>query len=365
MQINIIRTKFLDALKQVQNVADSKNTLPILANVKMEAKDGKVTMCATNLDVTVISTVDCEVVEAGVTTLPVKLLAIVIGKMVEGPINMKVDDKFRATLTGGSAVYHLSGLDPAEFPTLPKSEDGKTIIMPQAVMKEVIRKVIYAASKDDTRRTLKGILMSFKDGKATTVATDGRRLSLVEVEVDSAKGNDMDVILPPIGIAELVRSLSSTGDIELKVEKSQMSFTFGNVKIYSKLFDDAYPNYHQVIPKNNDKRVTVDRKMLMDAIDRVSVLSDPTTNASVRMVFDAGMMTIQSATEDIGEARDSLPVKYDGEKVEICFNPFYVIDPLKALDDDEVFIELLDGHSPIAIKASIPFIGVVMPLRFS
>jgi len=228
----------------------------------------------------------------------------------------------------------------------------------------MLRKVSYSASQDDTRRTLKGVLLSFKNEKITMVATDGRRLALIESELEFPKDAERDIVLPSKAVCELQRSLGDESDLLLMVQKSQICFKVSNMTIYSKLMDDAYPNYRQVIPRETTEHIDVDRQLLLDALDRASVMTMDEAH-STKLIFENGKLTVTSAASDIGEAKDVVPIKYAGERIEIMFNPSYVMDPLKVIDDDEVTVNLNDGHSPAVIKCKIPFLYVLMPLRIS
>ena len=364
MKFKIIRSTFIEGLKSVQNIVAGKGSLPILQNVMIEAKGDEIKMMTTDLDISIKSVCKCTVVEEGVTTLPVKLLFTAVTKFAEGEIEVSVDAKERATISAGNARYKLAGMPESEFPRLPNDSGAYTYSLPQQVFREMLRKVAYAASQDDTRRTLKGVLMSFKDSKLTMVATDGRRLALVENEVEFPKDAEKDIVLPSKAVAELQRSMNGDENLSLIVQKSQICFTLGSVTIYSKLMDDAYPNYRQVIPKETAEHIAVDRQLLLDALDRASVMTMDEAH-STKLIFESGKLTVTSAASDIGEAKDVVPIKYAGEKIEIMFNPNYVMDPLKAIDDDEVTVNLNDGHSPAVIKCSIPFLYVLMPLRIS
>jgi DNA polymerase-3 subunit beta len=236
--------------------------------------------------------------------------------------------------------------------------------MPRQTLHEMLRKTSYAASQDDTRRTLKGVLMSFKDEKLTMVATDGRRLALVEKEMEFPKNAERDIVLPAKAVQELQRSLSGEGEVRISVQASKISFSLEGVKIYSKLIEDVYPNYRQVIPSACKECIAVDRQLLLSALERVSVMTMDEAH-STRLTFDANKLTVTSAASDIGEARDDVPIKYAGEKIDIMFNPNYVMDPLKAIDDDEITIELNNGSSPAVIRCSVPFLYVMMPLRIN
>lgn len=364
MKFKIVRSKFLEGLKSVQNIVAAKGSLPILQNVLMEAGENRLVMTTTDLDISIRSSVECEIVESGATTLPVKLLFNSISKAAEGEIVVEVDDKERATITAGSAKFKLAGLPEADFPRLPKDEDAYAYEIPQATLREMFRKVSYAASQDDTRRTLKGVLMSFKDSKLTMVATDGRRLALVENEIEFPKDVEKDIVLPSKAVQELQRSLNGEEIASVMIQKTQVSFKLGNITIYSKLMDDVYPNYRQVIPKETVEKITIDRQLLLDALDRASVMTMDEAH-STKLIFSEGKLTVTSAASDIGEAKDEVAIKYAGEPIEIIFNPSYVMDPLKAIDDDEITINLNNGHSPAVIKCSIPFLYVLMPLRIS
>ena len=364
MKFKIIRSKFLDGLKSVQNIVAGKGSLAVLQNVLLEANGKELKMTTTDLDISIKAVCECEVVEHGVTTLPVKLLFNAVSKVVEGEVIVEVDAKERATITAGNAKFKLAGMPESEFPRLPKDEEAYEYTMPQQTLKEMLRKVAYAASQDDTRRTLKGVLMSFKDSKLTMVATDGRRLALIEQEMEFPKDAEKDIVLPSKAVAELSRSLAGDGDLKMMIQKSQICFELENLMIYSKLMDDAYPNYKQVIPADTSEHVSVDRQLLLDALDRASVMTMDEAH-SIKLIFENGKLTVTSAASDIGEAKDEVSIKYAGEKMEIMFNPSYVMDPLKAIDDDEVTINMNNGHSPAVIKCSIPFLYVLMPLRVS
>jgi len=364
MKFKIIRSKLLDGLKSVQNVVAGKGSLPILQNVKIEAQDNSINLMTTDLDISIKAEVECEVLEKGETTLPVKLLFTSMTKAAEGEIEIDVDAQERASIKAGSARFKLQGMPALEFPQLPEGGEAYSYSIPKATVREMLRKTSYAASQDDTRRMLKGVLMSFKDEKLTMVATDGRRLALVEKELEFPKDAERDIVLPSKAVAELQRSLTTEGDLTIMVNKSQICFNLSGVIIYSKLMDDVYPNYRQVIPAKCEQHIVVDRQLLLDALDRASVMTMDEAH-STKLIFEANTLTVSSAASDIGEAKDEVPIKYAGERIEAMFNPTYVMDPLKAIDDDEITIDINDGHTPAVIKCSIPFLYVLMPLRIS
>ena len=362
MKFKIVRSKFFEGLKAVQNVVASKGSLPVLQNVLIETAENSLKLTTTDLDLSISCSVECEVVEQGATTMPVKLLSSSVMKLAEGVVEFDVDANERALIISGNAKYRLAGLPASDFPQLPQEDGAYSYRLSSQMLRNMIRKTAYAAAQDDTRRTLKGVLMSFKEGKLTMVATDGRRLALMEHEFEFPKTEERDIVLPSKAVQELQRSLLNEGDVEMSVQASQIKFKFGEVNIYSKLMDDAYPNYRQVIPNETAQTVQVDRQLLLDALDRASVMTMDESH-STKLIFEGNKLTVTSAASDIGEASDEVDIKYAGERIEVLFNPSYVMDPLKAIDDDEVKINLNDGHSPAVIKCAEPFLYVLMPLR--
>lgn len=364
MKIKIVRSKFMDALKKVQNIVSSRGTLQIIQNVLMQTEEDKLVLTTTDLDMSIRTAVSCEVDRPGETTLPVKLLVNTVTKAPDGVIEMEVNPDDNATLVAGSAIFRISGMGVADFPNLPESGETFEYVLPQLTLREMLRKTAYAASQDDTRKTLRGVLSAFKDGKLTMVATDGRRLALVEHEIDIPESAEQEVILPSKVVGELQRSLETDGDVRITIENKQISFNLGDTQVYSKVLDDVYPNYRQVIPGECQEKVAIDRQQLLSALDRVSVMSMDESN-STKLTFSENQLIVSSEAHDRGQARDIVPIRYEGPFTEIVFNPNYVMDPLKAIDEDEVTIEFNNGSTPSMIKCSIPFLYVMMPLRIN
>jgi len=364
MKFKIIRSKFIDGLKSVQNIVVGKGSLAIIQNVMIEAEGEELRMTTTDLDISIKSSVFCDVIEEGATTLPVKLLFNAMQKAPEGEVEVEVDEREQALVKAGSLRLRLNGRPAVEFPQFNSEEESTVYSIPRQTLLEMLRKTSYAASQDDTRRTLKGVLMSFKDEKLTMVATDGRRLALVEQEIEFPKTSEKDIVLPSKSVQELQRSLNGDGNVEISVQTSKICFDFGGITIYSKLMEDTYPNYRQVIPSECAEKIVVDRQLLLNALERASVMTMDEAH-STKLQFSSNMLTVSSAASEIGEAKDEVPIKYAGEPIEIIFNPAYVMDPLKAIDDDEITINLNNGHSPAVIRCSIPFLYVLMPLRIN
>jgi len=364
MKFSIVRSKFLDGLQTVQNVVTAKGSLQILSNALIHAEDNTLCITTTDLDISERCVVECEVERPGSTTLPIRRLASMIRELDEGKILVEVNEEDVASVQCGSTYFKIIGLPMRDFPPVPATEGKFCYRIDQGAFREMLRKTCYAVSQDETRRVLNGVLLAFKENKLTMVATDGRRLALVEHEIEFPPEAEVEMILPTKAVSELMRILGNDGDLKIYAQKNQVVFELGSTILSSKLIDGVYPNYRQVIPSACDERVVIEREQLLSALRRVSVVTTDKSNAT-RLTFFANQLTISTNTPDVGEGRDTVPVKYAGKEISIIFNPEYVMDPLKNIDDDEVFIELNDGHSPALLKCTVPFLYVLMPLRIS
>ena len=364
MKLKVPQPVFLDGLSAIQNAVSSRPTNPILTNALIVAGDGTITMTATDIDMTIQCTIAADVAKPGSTTLPAKRLAGVVGKLTGGTIEMVVDDKNVTGMRCGSANFKLNGMPASEFPPVPSTEGSTKYNLDKAVFANMLKKTHYAASKDDSRPALNGVLLNFKDSKLTCVATDGRRLALIEHEVEFPADHNRDVILPKRAVGELIRILEKQGEGNLGIylKGNQAIFEFDSVVMYCKLVDGVYPNFRQVILSQCDHRITISREELLGALGRVSEVTTEKSNA-MRLTFEDNKLSIVASSPDVGAAEDELAVKYNGPKITAIFNPEFMSDPLRHLTSDEIYMELNDAMSPGLIKSDIPFLYVLMPLR--
>lgn len=365
MKFSIVRSKLLEGLQKVQNVVSSKQgNLVILQNAHLQAEEGKLCITTTDLDLTERCYVECEVQTAGSTTLPIKFLINIVREIDDGLLTIEVDDSDVASVQSGSTYFKINGMAPRYFPPVPEPEGLYCYTINQGVLREMLRKTNYAVLQDETRKLLNGVLMSFKDSKLTIVATDSRRLALVEHEIEFAADAENEFILPIRTVNELLRTIGNSGDIKIYVQKNLAVFEFDESTISSKLIEGVYPNYRQVLPSKCEEHIVIGREILLAAMRRMSVMATEKSNA-VRLTFSANQLIISINTPDVGEARDTVPIKYAGKEISIIFNPAYVMDPLRNIDEDDIIFELNDGNSPALIKCSVPFLYVLMPLRLS
>lgn len=364
MKFTVIRSVFLEGLMTVQNVVSSKGTLQILSNALIQVDNNQMIITTTDLDISMRCVITCEVEKAGSTTLPIRRVVSILKELNEGNVTVQVEEDDEAKIQSGSSFFRIIGMPTRDFPPIPATEGKFCYRIDQGVLKEMLRKTSYAASLDETRRVLNGVLMAFKSNKLTMVATDGRRLALVDHEVEFPEQAETEMILPTKAVNELMRVLLNEGEVKIYAQKNQVVFEMGTTIMSSKLVDGVYPNYRQVIPSGCDERVTIEREELLRAVRRVSVMATDKSNA-VRLTFSANQLTITITSQEVGEGRETIPVKYAGKEISIVFNPEFVMDPLKNMDDDEVYFEMIDGHSPALLKCSVPFLYVLMPLRLN
>lgn len=369
MNLTIAKDQIVAGLQAVQNVVSTRTTLPILSNVLVRAAEGRVEFIATDLDVTISCTVEATVKQPGATTLPVKKLFGIVRELSAGEIELETDEKNVTALRSGSSFFKIRGLAAEEFPPLPKFKEEKKITLPQEKIRGMLRKTSFAISTDESRYVLNGIFISLKDHKMTMVATDGRRLALVDEEVDLPEKSQGEVIVPSKAVNELSRLLTDKGDVEVNFSENQASFTLKDEKgagvlIITKLIEGNYPNYRQVIPGETKERIALPREEFLHALKRAEIMTSDKQN-SVKLAFTKNNLAITSNAPDVGEARETMAVNYKGKDLAIAFNPAYVIEPLNALSNDEVFLELIDELSPGVLKVNGPFLYVVMPMRLS
>jgi DNA polymerase III subunit beta len=364
MKLSVSKEKLLQGLQTVQNVVSTRTTLPILSNVLIEAADGQLRLTTTDLDVGMRGGVEAAIEKPGSATLPARRLFTIVRELPSAEVHIEIDSKSVASIRCGPSFFKIHGLPQEEFPPLPKFEGAKTFTLRQKDLKDGLRKTAYAISTDETRYVLNGILFSFKDNKLTLVATDGRRLALVDIELEFPRSHEVDIILPTKAVTELSRLVSEEGDVKMSVSENQVAFEVDGTLLVSKLIEGNYPNYRQVIPPEAKERITLERESFLNTVHRVSLLSSEKSN-SVKLVFSKNNIDIIANTPEVGEARESLPVAYKGRDFSVAFNPEFLMAPLRNLPNDEVFLDLIDEMSPGVIKVQSPFLYVLMPMRIS
>ena len=367
MELVVRKNDLLRELQLFQGIVERKNTIPILANVLMEAKGDTVRFLATDLEVGLRSSCKATVTKGGTLTLPAKKFFEIVKSLPDTDIRIS-EDKNGVKIAADRFESRLQTLPREDFPTLPESGGAAASPLGRASVKEMVSKTQFAITGEDTRYLLNGALFVLKPEEMNLVATDGHRLALVTVGRDGAKGGEENkAILPKKTLGELGRLLAEgDGDITYERGENHLFFTAGDRLLISRMIDGQFPAYERVIPKGNDKHIEFERDRLTNAVKRVALLSNERSRA-VKFQIESGKVDVTSSSPDLGEARETLPVDYTGAPMQICFNAQYVLDFLAAVTTDVVSLELKDEVSQAVMKPigaeGYDYTYVIMPMR--
>ena len=372
MKFKTNRDHFANGLAQVLNVVGSKATMPILSNVLIEAEKDHLSLTTTNLDLGIRCKIKAEVKETGAVTLPVKRLASIVRELPNADVTVDASPNHQVKLSSGGSTFRIMGIAKEEFPPLPEFGDEKAHTLEQSELLSMLKSVSYAQSADETRYTLNGVYFSFKDGKLTLVATDGRRLALVSKEMEIPADGAGAVILPAKTVSELMRLLDKGEKVKINFNERRCAFQIAADKdesglvdsayLYSKVVEGAYPNFQQVVPKETHQRIKLERELLLQCVHRAALVCSEKSN-SVKIKLTSNLLEITAQSPDFGEAHESMAIGYSGPDLQVAFNPAFIIDPLRALTKDDVFLELKDDVSPGVFKTLENFLCVIMPMR--
>ncbi len=362
MKLTVSKDAILEGLQNTQSIISVRSTLPVLYNVCLKAEQDRLWLTSTDLEVTVRTSVAAKVSRTGGTTLPARRIFSIFKELPVSEIEIDVDDKDVATIRAGASFYKINGISEDEFPPLPKFQGNRVYSLEQAEFRNMLQATSYAASSDDSRPMLNGVLLSFKGGKLSVVATDGRRMAMWEQDAEMGRDMEGEWIVPSKTVSELLKALKDEGKVRIQIAESQVSFEFGNLLTISKLVDHAYPNFRQVIPPGSDQRISLERELVMHAIRRVALLLTD-RSGSITLSFSKDHLEVSAMATDVGEARERVAIKYSGKDVTVAFNPDFLLDPLRNLSSDEISFEISDELSPCLIRNDKPFLYVLMPMR--
>ncbi|MBI5548100.1 MAG: DNA polymerase III subunit beta [Deltaproteobacteria bacterium] len=367
MEFRIATEELAKALHRAQGIAERKTTIPILANVLVQAKKGGVSLTAFDLDIGLVSEHPAEVAKEGAITLSSKTLFDIVRALPDAQVTLKRTGNNAVEITSGSAHIKLLGMPAEEYPALPKEEKSNLVKAEGKALLEMIQKTTFAISTDETRYILNGLYFEPGDkGTVRAVATDGHRLSLVERAMEGDFKLTKGVILPRKGLLELRRLLEEAPEAEcfLGFGDSSAVFKKSGLSMFMRLIDGQFPDYKEVIPKEPEKVLTLGRQALLDTLKRISLLSEEKSHA-VRVELADDRLRISSQNTDLGEAHEDVPVPYKGKKVEVGFNARYLVDVLTVMDTDEVALEIVDEQSPGVLRPAgdKSYTAVIMPMR--
>jgi DNA polymerase-3 subunit beta len=369
MELVVRKNDLLRELQLFQGIVERKNTIPILANVLMEAKDGEVRFLATDLEVALRSKCAATVAKGGSLTLPAKKLYEIVKSMPETDIRIS-EDKSGVKVAAERFESRMQTLPREDFPTLPESGTGSSASLARTPLREMVTKTQFAITGEDTRYFLNGALFVLKPDSMSLVATDGHRLALVTAPREKQGKKDAEddrPILPKKTLGELGRLLlEGDGDISYERGENHLFFEVGGRLLISRMIDGQFPAYERVIPKGNDKHIEFERDRLTNAVRRVALLSNERSRA-VKFQVDKGKVDVTSSSPELGEAHETLPVEFSGGSMQICFNAQYVLDFLSAVSSDVVSLDLKDEVSQAVMKPvgveGYDYTYVIMPMR--
>ena len=342
MKIKLPKNKLLTGVQRVSNVITQKNTLPVLSNILLETSGNKIRLVGTDLEIGICYTMEAEILEKGGITIPAKKIGDII--------------------TTQKSFFKIMGLPKEDFPDLPKIKSECSINIKQKQLKTMLGMTSFAISYDETRYVLNGTLFSLKDKQLRLVTTDGRRLSLIQKKLDNPTNIKKEVIIPLKTTNELNRILKEEGDIKISFNQNQIVFELNNTTIISRLIEGQFPNYQQVIPKEVEQKITLRREDFLGAVKRAGLLA-PISSRSIKLELFKNRILTSSQAPDIGEAREEMDVSYGGKELVVGFNPNYLVDVLKNMDQEEVVLELTDAQGAGVVRGGEDYVYVLMPVQ--
>jgi DNA polymerase-3 subunit beta len=366
MKATIERATLLKSLGHVQSVVERRNTIPILSNVLIEAReDGSIRLMATDLDLQVDESVPANVTQPGATTLSAHTLFDIVRKLPEGSQVELTAAEGKMQVVAGRSRFNLSTLPRDDFPVIAEGELPTRFELPAATLRQIIEKTRFAISSEETRYYLMGIFLHVVDDQMRAAATDGHRLARVTVPKPDGADGMPDVIVPRKAVAELYRLLEELeGTVEISLSPTKIRFGLGNAILTSKLIDGTFPDYNRVIPTGNDKLLKLDPKSFSAGVDRVSTIASEKTRA-VKINVERDKVTLSVTSPENGVATEELAADYGSDGIEIGFNARYLLDILGEIDGDTVEVHLADAAAPTLLRENDKSnaLYVLMPMR--
>jgi len=363
MEVHVDRDAFFRSLQMVHNVVEPRQTMPILANVLVEAEGDAMRLTATDLEVGVRVNLPARVSTPGAVTISARKLLEIVKELPPAPLAMKVQENAWVALRCAGAAYKLVGLAPEDFPQVAPGRDVTWITVDGKMLREMLEQTMFAISHDESRYALNGVLLVLNEREMRLVATDGHRLALA-VRVAPEQPSGMSGIVPRKAVQEIARIVGSGEDVQVAVSENQFMLRMPNVLLIARLIEGTFPNYEQVVPRAHPHRVVLSRSSVSSALRRVSVLSEERTKP-VKFMLSPGLLKLAAYSPDYGEAEEQMEVQYAGEEITIGFNSRYVLEALGAQESEQIILEIKDGLSPGVIKSFEDggSLCVIMPMR--
>jgi len=363
MEVILDRDAFLKGLQMVQNIVEPRQTLPILANVLLETEEGSVRLTATDLEVGARVSIPARVMGKGAITVGARKLAEIVKELPAAAVALKVGENAGVSLRCGGVTYKLVGMPPDDFPPVVPASPGGWITLEAKTLRDMLSQTSFAISHDETRYALNGVLFALSGKEMRLVATDGHRLALSFRQLGEI-GRPITGIVPRKAIAEIMRVLSAGEEVQLGITENQFVLQMPNFVMTARLIEGQFPNYEAVIPKGHPGKLVISRGALTSALRRVSVMAEE-RNKPVKLILGPGALRLSAASQDLGEAEETLDVDYAGEEVTIGFNSRYVLDAIGPVENEQVVLEFKDSLSPGVVRSATEegYCCVIMPMR--
>lgn len=372
MELTVAKADLQKELQLCQGVVEKRSTIPILSNVLLKASEGNLEIAATDLDVTIISSCPATVKAPGGVTIDAKRFFDIVRSLPDEEMHLTLQENFSLLIESGTARFRLLGLPAEDYPTLPTVNVSEAHSIELADLKTMVEKVIFAITHEETRFQLNGALLKVHADKLEMVATDGHRMALVNFPQATEQGKDegLTILVPRKALHELLRlEADEDGKVLFGTSENHIFFEAARRRLMARMIDVNFPNYMEVIARDNDRKVEVDRERLLATIRRVSLVANERTRA-VRFDFAPGKLTVSSTNPELGDARETVPIEYAGSPFYVGLNAAYVTDFLNALETDAVSLELKDENSQCIGRPSnggeampYDYVYVVMPMR--
>ncbi|MEE9542781.1 MAG: DNA polymerase III subunit beta [Thermodesulfobacteriota bacterium] len=365
MKFKIDKKDFLRVLQRIQGIVEKRNSMPILSNILIDVKSDRVYVISTDLEIFIKDSSAAEVEKEGSITVNARKFYEIIKELPDENVTVSLGDADKVSVKGGRAKFKIPGLDAKEFPAFPATDENKLTEIETDNLKEMIDKTLFATSTDETRYNINGVLFESDGKNMKMVATDGHRLALIEGKGEEIGGHEKGVILPRKGITEIRKLLEDKNDpLLIGFTAKNITVKKGTVVMNLRLIEGEFPDYNQVIPKDSDKELIVDKATLLASLKRVSILSAEKIKG-VKFAISKGKLVLSSSTPENGDATEEVDIDYKGEGLEIAFNARYFMDVLEILDVEKIKFCVKEQLNPGVLK--IPdndsFTYVIMPMR--
>lgn len=368
MKIICYKDKIIKAINSVVKGVASKTTMPILEGILIQTNDNEIKLTTYDLEIGIEYVMECEVKEQGSTVVNAIMFSEIIRKLPDTEIHISLNDKNLLEIECEGSLYKLATMNPEEFPELPKIEIENSIEVDQNVLKNMIRKTIFAVSSEESRPIFTGCLFEIENNKLTLVAVDGFRLALRSIYLNK-QSNNFSAVIPGKTLTEVNKIISDSFEpVKIGVAKNQALFEMDQCKVVTRILDGEFLNYKNVIPSNWETRMKVNKNSLQNSFERISLISASSVEKEkkypVKVQVEIGKVII-SCTNQTGDAKEELYVSTEGKNLEAGFNPKYFLDSLKAIDDEEVFVEFGTSISPCLVKSveNNDYTYMILPIR--